>query len=331
MDQATSETTTSRGSLTRATQRLRSADKPSLIATLGGIASFVAALRALRRGDRRRGLLGLLLSGALFLTVVWQRSREQSGDDRAGVDSPDSGETSTDVTDDEPSPRPERDRPSAVTDQTLEVDEPDVDEADVDESDTDESDADDQPSPRPERDEPSAVTDQTFEIGDADVDDAEGPEQETATTGSRSDVPEQESYERLGEAAFNEHSNEVPVPQRIFNTGLLALDAEVFWGVRESDEAVLVSQQYDQLEERDGVRYVGSSQIDGERTLSIPGVVVNHWNDVAGGSTAVPSGTDLVFVTSDDLQEDGQVLVVPEQWSDDVLSSSIRDIVYRQE
>jgi hypothetical protein len=130
------------------------------------------------------------------------------------------------------------------------------------------------------------------------------------------------SYERLGEAAFNEHSNEVPLPQRIFNVELLALDDEVFWGVRERDDAVILSKLFDPIQEQAGVRYVGSSEIDGDRVLSIPGVIVDHWNQIAVSDTAVPSGTDLVFLTSDEHTDASQVLVVPDQWTDEFLEAS---------
>jgi hypothetical protein len=134
--------------------------------------------------------------------------------------------------------------------------------------------------------------------------------------------PEEVSYERLGEAAFNEHSNEVPLPQRIFNVELLALDDEVFWGVRERDDAVILSKLFDPIQEQAGVRYVGSSEIDGDRVLSIPGVVVDHWNQIGVSDTAVPSGTELVFLTSDEHTAASQVLVVPEQWSGEFLEAS---------
>lgn len=277
MNDAKTETTTSSQSVLPAVQRLQSVGKSSLIAGLGGIASFVTALRDLGRGNRRRGLLQLVLSAALFLlAVVLRRPTGTSENDRAEGDQSDTAETSIDITDDEPSPRPESDGPSTVTDQT-------------------------------------------FEIGESDIDEAADTEEEPATSESHSGVPEKESYERLGEASFDEHNNRVPVSQRIFNTGLLALGGEAYWGVHETDETVFVSQRYDAIEERDDVRYIGSSEIDQERMLSIPGIVVNQWNNAAGGSTAVPSGTKLVFVTRDDLQEDGLVLVVPEQWIDDIL------------
>ena len=133
------------------------------------------------------------------------------------------------------------------------------------------------------------------------------------------DAAEETGYERFGAAAFDEYASEVPVPQHVFDVELLSLSAEAFWGVRERDDAVFVSHDFDSLQDADGVRYVGSSKIDGERTLSIPDVVLNHWSDAAGGGTVVESGTELTFATNDDLQADGQVLVVPAHSVDELL------------
>lgn len=239
--------------------------------------SFVTALRTLRRGDRRRGLVQFVLSAALLLiAVVQRRSTGAVEDGRADVDHSDTEKTTIDITADEPSPRPEIDGSPAVTDQTLEIAEPDVDEA-------------------------------------------EDTAEEPATDERDSGPLEKESYERLDEATFDEHHDRVPLSQRVFDTGLLSPDAKAYWGVHETDETVVVSQRYDSIEQRDGVRYIGSSRIDEERMLPIPGLVMNHWDNAAGGSTAVAAGTELVFVTRGDLREDGQVLVVPEQWLDDVL------------
>lgn len=181
-------------------------------------------------------------------------------------------------------------------------------------------------STRPAREErPSSVEeapDIESESASAETAEAEHTEEETVQSEPPAEAPESVSYEALGEVAFNEHTNQVPVPQRIFNTKLLSLDAEVIWGVREADEAILVSQLYDPIQERDGLRYIGSSQIDEDRVLSIPDVALTHWDQVGGGGTAVASGTELTFLTSDGLQTDSQVLVVPEQWVDEYLGES---------
>ncbi|WP_435345363.1 hypothetical protein [Haloarchaeobius sp. HRN-SO-5] len=130
-------------------------------------------------------------------------------------------------------------------------------------------------------------------------------------------------HERLGEAAFDEHANEVPVPQHAFDREFLAPGAEAFWGVRETDDAVLVSQLYNPLDEAGDVRYVGSSDVDDDRMLSVPDVVLDHWDEVAGGGTPVTSGTELVFASSGELAERRQLLVVPEQWAGDVLGAEV--------
>jgi len=72
------------------------------------------------------------------------------------------------------------------------------------------------------------------------------PESESAITESKSessdsaggvsDSPDSaeteatESYERLGSASFDEHSGEIPVPQRAFDQHILSLRSEAFWG-----------------------------------------------------------------------------------------------------
>ncbi|WP_455449232.1 hypothetical protein [Natrinema thermotolerans] len=135
------------------------------------------------------------------------------------------------------------------------------------------------------------------------------------------EVAEPEAYEQLGAAAFDEHSSEVPVPQPAFDRTILSLGSEVFWGIREADDAVVVSGQFDPIQDGDGIRYVASSEVDGERSLTVPDTVLNHWDAVAGGGLAVASGDDLVFLTTDSLQADDQLRVVPEQWLEDVIEN----------
>jgi len=135
------------------------------------------------------------------------------------------------------------------------------------------------------------------------------------------EAPEAVAPERLGEAAFDEYSSEVPVPQKALNMRLLSLGSEVVWGVRDGDDAVVLSENYDAIVDREGVTYVGSSELDGERMLTVPDRVRDHWDEVSGGPTAVVSGTELVFATDDDLRADDLLLLVPEQWVDDLLGS----------
>lgn len=128
------------------------------------------------------------------------------------------------------------------------------------------------------------------------------------------------SLDRLGAAAFDEHSSELPVPQQAFNLELLVLEGEVFWGVREADDAVVASGLFDPLQDGEGLRYVASSEVDGERTLRVPDAVVDHWNDAVGGEETVTGGDEVVFATSDALRADDQLLVVPEQWAEEAIA-----------
>ena len=133
-----------------------------------------------------------------------------------------------------------------------------------------------------------------------------------------SEAIEREEVDRLGEAAFDGQSREVPAPQRAFNRGFLAHSTEAFWGVRDRDDAVLVSADYDAVEGRDGVRYVASSAIgDDARELPIPTAVLDHWDEVLGGGTAVAGGDGILFATTDDLAADGLLWVLPAEWADD--------------
>lgn len=147
---------------------------------------------------------------------------------------------------------------------------------------------------------------------DASTDRAE-PEYDEPT------ISDDETYERLGAAAFDEHSSEVPAPQRAFNQGELSLNAEAFWGVRDADGVVAVSREYDHIDERPAFRYVASTEVDDERMLRVPDEIRDHWDTLTDGGVAVVSGTDIVFVTSDAFADDSMLLVLPEQWADDVL------------
>ncbi len=127
-----------------------------------------------------------------------------------------------------------------------------------------------------------------------------------------------EDIDRLGEAAFDAQSQEVPVPQRAFNLELLSHGSEAFWGVRASDGAVLVSQNYGALEEREGVEYIASSEIGADvRELPIPSAVRNHWDDEIGGSIALAGEDDILFATTESLAEDGLLWVLPAAWEDE--------------
>ncbi|PSQ24975.1 hypothetical protein BRD06_07235 [Halobacteriales archaeon QS_9_67_15] len=124
------------------------------------------------------------------------------------------------------------------------------------------------------------------------------------------------SHDRVGAAAFDEHTSEVPAPQQVFNQQYLSLNAEAVWGIRD-DDIVVVSQQYDAIETTDSIEYVASTQVDGNRVLTVPDRITDHWDEVGGGGMAVESGDDVVFATGDDPEADWQLLVVPAAWADE--------------
>ncbi|WP_440988379.1 hypothetical protein [Haloarchaeobius baliensis] len=133
------------------------------------------------------------------------------------------------------------------------------------------------------------------------------------------DEPETEDIDRLGAAAFDRQSRNVPAPQWAFNQGFLAHSAEAFWGIRTRDDAVLVSQDYDAIADRAGVRYVSSSEIGTDvRELPIPDAILDHWDEVIGGGTAVAGGDDILFVSTDSLAADGLLWVLPADWADEL-------------
>lgn len=146
------------------------------------------------------------------------------------------------------------------------------------------------------------------------------PDMEDVEPGLESDAAtdaETEDIERLGEAAFDSQSREVPAPQQAFNRGFLSHSSMVCWGIRERDGAVLIAQDYDTIEGRDGVKYVASSEIGTDvREIPIPEVVLNHWDEVIGGGMAVTGGDDILFVTTESLATDGLLRVLPAEWAD---------------
>lgn len=146
-------------------------------------------------------------------------------------------------------------------------------------------------------------------------------EVETGTTGEteyHGPSPADATYEPLGEAAFDEHANEVPAPQRAFDREFLTLDSELAWGIHEADDLVLLSTDYDAVADRPGVRYVASSHVDDDRTISVPGPVLTHWEQRADAGVGVAGGDDLVFATADALATDHLLVVVPAAWRDDL-------------
>ncbi|WP_226007617.1 hypothetical protein [Natrinema salinisoli] len=269
--------------------------------TVGGV-SFFQGVRAFRRGDPERAFGHVSLGGVLVaIALAQRRSSGTRGDDRTAVDQTDVVSTGPDLDDIE-----ERDSRSqgASGEEAQRVAGRSIDIEDAGSS------------PEPDSDVDATAIDPSDVV-------ASGLDEESLGASSEPEEaePEPEPYERLGAAAFDEHSSEVPVPQRAFNRNILSLNSEAFWGIRDGDDAVFASQEFDLMRDGDEMQYVASSEIDGDRTLTIPDAVLDHWDIVAGGGMAVAGGDDIVFVTSDSLQADGQVRLVPEQWADDVLES----------
>lgn len=225
---------------------------PDTVAALVGGAGLIGGLRALRRGDRARGFVGIAV-GAALLGVALLRRRSGGVDDEIAV--------------------PERDAAATGTDFEG-----------VDEgvgADAVASTANVAPATTP-----------TVDVEPADVD-------------------------RLGAAAFDGQSREVPAPQRAFNQGFLAHSSEAFWGIDTRDDSVVVSTDYDAVEGREGVRYVASSEIGADaRELPIPDAVLDHWDEVFGGGTAVTGGDDVLFVTTEELAAQSLLRVLPADWID---------------
>jgi hypothetical protein len=83
---------------------------------------------------------------------------------------------------------------------------------------------------------------------------------------------------------------------------------------------VVVSRLYDLLEDAEDVRFLTSTVVrEDSRQLPVPDAVFDHWDDLAGGGTAVSGGDRLEFVTSDELAADEQLLVLPEWQVEDVV------------
>lgn len=282
---------------------------------VGAGAAIVSGIRALRRGDQQSAFRRLMAGGMLAVAAGAQRRRSRSrGMDRSDVEETDVVDTAPDIeiggSEDATMDRATGEEASEVVDTTIDIE--DV-ESDV-ESDAEEA----EPGSDAESDAEAEGVDQT-DVVDTGVDDS-GSESDagTETTEGGPAVGGSEDRERLGEAAFDEQSGRVPAPQEAFNLELLSSGAEAFWGIRETDDAVVVTVEFDQIEATDEFRYVASSEVDDDdRKVQIPDTVLNHWDDVAGGGTAVTSGTDIVFVISDELRAEDLLLVVPEQWADE--------------
>lgn len=281
---------------------LRRGVEPRTATAIVGGTSLLAGLRAFRRGNRGRGLAGVVVGAALLATALARQRRSGSRDAETDAEERDVVDTGADAEDvgsglepaSESAPRPESDTgaESAAADQR-----------EVDDTET----------------VAEEIERKTGDIGDTDGT-TDGAATDARGTGEvAAEGVEPEEIERLGEAALDRQSREVPVPQQAFNRGFLSHSAEAFWGIRADDDAVVVSQNYDAIQSRDGMRYVASTQIGEDvRELPIPDTVLDHWDEVAGGGTAVAGGDDILFVTTDDLSADGLLRVLPSKWADDI-------------
>jgi hypothetical protein len=278
------------------------------LAGLGGGVTLVRGLRAIRSGRHVRGLSRLAVGGGLVALAARQRRSKRGAGEQIDIGQSDVVDTAPDIESvgEEPVSRAEHasgDKAKSVVDTSPDIGGIDTD---TEASDTNEG-----------QTEPTAATAETDE--ETSPEPAAGTDWGTATeTGEGSAGVPGVSHDRVGAAAFDEHTGEVPAPQQVFNQQYLSLDAEAVWGIRDND-VVVVSQQYDAIEATDSIKYVASTQVDGNRVLTVPDRITDHWDEVAGGGMAVESGDDVVFATSDDPEADWQLLVVPAAWADEVL------------
>jgi hypothetical protein len=324
------------GPVSTLSRYVRRGAESGALAGLGGGVTLVRGLRAIRSGRPVRGLCRLAVGGGLVALAARQRRSKRDAGEQIDIGQSDVVDTAPDIESvgEEPVSRSEHasgDEAKSVVNTS-----PDI------EGVSDES------SSRPDHasgDEAQSVVDTGPDIGGIDADteasdtnegqteptavaetDEETNHERTAETdrGAATETGEGSagvpgvSHDRVGAAAFDEHTSEVPAPQQVFNQQYLSLDAEAVWGIR-GDDVVVVSQQYDAIEATDSIEYVASTQVDGNRVLTIPDRITDHWDEVAGGGMAVESGDDVVFATSDDPEADWQLLVVPAAWADEIL------------
>ncbi|WP_459194799.1 hypothetical protein [Halosimplex sp. J119] len=281
---------------------VRRGARSGAIAGVSGGATVLRGIRSIRAGDRARGLRRLVVGAGLLAVAAVQRRSGRDRGERIDIDQSDVVETSPDLESvvDESSAEPAHasgDEASSVVETG-----PDIEDAVEDESVESGTDAESGSTTEPE-------TTDTTETEDA----ATETEESAAEAAPLAD-------DRLGEAAFDEESNRVPAPQRAFNQEFLSMNAEVVWGIRD-DDAVVVSQLFDPIEDGDDVRYVASTQVDENRLVTIPDEVLDHWETVSEGAGVV-GGDDIVFATSDELAADEQLLVVPAAWAEEVIADA---------
>ncbi|MFP9193043.1 hypothetical protein ACLI4Q_15490 [Natrialbaceae archaeon A-CW1-1] len=322
VDTARAAARSGREYISRAAPSLRRGVESGTVPALIGGVGLLSGIRALLAGERERGLATLVLGAGFIAAALGQRRSRSSGEE------PDVEQTDV-LT------RPDVD---AVADEAGGVGAQDhaTSEAAVDIADTTPNLEDVGSGLESESDAESASVDQR-EIVDTGVESetlSEATERETEDAGGEEGASDETAIEedtdagvgtetadidRLGEAAIDRQSREVPAPQRAFNQGFLAHSTEAYWGIRARDDAVLVSLDFDAIERRDGMQYVGSSEIGTDvRELPIPSAVLNHWDEVFGGGTAVIGGDDILFVTTKDLATDGLLRILPSEWADDL-------------
>ncbi|WP_459806712.1 hypothetical protein [Halopiger thermotolerans] len=317
VDTAQAAASSGREYVSRAAPYLRQGIESGTVPAIIGGTSLLSGIRALRAGERGRGLVRLALGTGFVAAAIGQRRSRRS--EESDVEQTDVVDTRPDV--------------DAVADEAGGVEETDHATGDAAADVADESPDVEDTGSGLESDahaEPGSVGQP--EIADTGVDSAdltEATEREaapdvddgtTAETGADvDDGTETEEIDRLGEATFDRQSREVPAPQQAFNQGFLAHSSEAFWGINERNGGVVVSVDYDAIMGRDGVRYVASSEIDEDaRELPIPDTVLNHWDEEFGGGTAVSGGDTILFVTSDDLAADGLLGVIPAEWAEEL-------------
>jgi hypothetical protein len=119
-----------RGGASRLARYARRALRSGALAGVGGGVSLLAGVRALRRGDRVRGVVRLALGGLLVAVAVRQRRGGEQAGAGSGVDQTDVVDTSPDIEDAGPAPELDSDVDATDVDQTDVVD-TGIDEADL--------------------------------------------------------------------------------------------------------------------------------------------------------------------------------------------------------
>ena len=309
--------------ISKATPYLRRGVESGTVTAIIGGASLLSGIRAFLAGERKRGLARLILGTGFIAAALGQRRSRSSGEmpDVEQTDVVDTG-PDVDAVADEAGGTGEEDH--AVGETAVDVTDTTPDIEDVSSGLESESDAESASVGQHEIVDTGVESADLSEAIERETGDADGEEgisdETTAEEGTdSSDGTETADIDRLGEAAFDRQSREVPVPQRAFNQGFLAHSTEAFWGIRARDDAVLVSIDYDAIQDRDGMRYVASSEIGKDvRELPIPDAVLTHWDEVFGGGTAVIGGDDILFVTTEGLAADGLLRILPSEWADNL-------------